>query len=84
MLEKDLFIYLAIFYQKVSVVLVWEEEGVQKLIFYVSKVLKGAKLRYIDIEKAALVLFLVFRKFEVHLKNYQRIMVTNQPLRHIL
>lgn len=44
LVKEELLIYLAASEQAVSAVLVREEGGVQKSIFYVSRVLKGADL----------------------------------------
>lgn len=82
--QEDLYIYLAAFDQAVSVVLVPEKHRVQKLIFCVSKVLKGAEIRYPNVEKAALTLLLAIRKFKVYLENHQGIIVTDLPLQRIL
>ena len=44
--KETLFIYLAITEYAASVVLVREEEGMQKVVYYISKRLIGGKLRY--------------------------------------
>ena len=49
--NETLFIYLAITEYAASVVLVREEESVQKVVYYVSKRLIGTELRYLPIEK---------------------------------
>lgn len=81
---EDLFIYLVASDQTVSTVLIKEEDGIQRQIFYVSQVPKGAEIKYPNIEKVALALLLVVRKFKVYLENYQGIVVIDQPLRRIL
>lgn len=68
------------FDQTISIVLVREENYIQKLIFYVSKILKGTEVKYPNIEKVALALLLVVQKFKVYLENHQGIIVTDQPL----
>lgn len=78
---EDLYIYLAASDKAISAVLIWEEDGVQKPIFYVSKMLKGAELMYPNIEKVVLALLLAVQKFKVYLENHQGIIVTDQPLR---
>lgn len=60
-----------------------EENEIQKPIFYISRVLKGDEVRYLNIEKVALALLLVVRKFKVYLKNQQGVMVTDQPQENI-
>lgn len=61
-----------------------EEGGIQKSIFYVSRVLKSAKIRYMNIKKLVFTLLLAVKKFKMHLEDYQRIMMANQPLKRIL
>ncbi|KAL0430721.1 UNVERIFIED_CONTAM: hypothetical protein Sradi_0698100 [Sesamum radiatum] len=53
-----LYLYISSTPQAVSSVLVREEEGNQKPIYYVSKVLNGAESRYPPIEKMALALII--------------------------
>ncbi|XP_021629005.1 uncharacterized protein LOC110627076 [Manihot esculenta] len=82
--EKELLIYLAASEQAISVVLVREEGGEQKPIFYVSKVLKDAEVRYLNIEKLAYAILLAVRKFRVYLESHQGVVMTDQPLKKIL
>ncbi|KAK3028295.1 hypothetical protein RJ639_037472 [Escallonia herrerae] len=53
---ENLFLYLSVTEVAVSTVLVKEEEGVQKPIYYVSKVLQDVETRYPKINKIALAL----------------------------
>ncbi|KAL2246282.1 UNVERIFIED_CONTAM: Retrovirus-related Pol polyprotein from transposon [Sesamum indicum] len=48
---EALFLYLSVSENAVSVVLVREEGGQQNSIYYVSKMLQGAELRYMEMEK---------------------------------
>ena len=50
-LGEELFFYLAISPTAVSVALVKEEDKVQKLVYYTSEALRGAKERYPPMEK---------------------------------
>ncbi|XP_043811023.1 uncharacterized protein LOC122723300 [Manihot esculenta] len=81
---EELLIYLAVSEQAISAVLVRVDEGEQKPVFYVSKVLKGAETRYLNIEKVAYALLLAVRKFRVYLESHQGIVMTDQPLKKIL
>ena len=45
-LREELFLYLVIFLAAVSAALVREEEGVQKPVYFTSRVLREAKERY--------------------------------------
>ncbi|XP_021629658.1 uncharacterized protein LOC110627616 [Manihot esculenta] len=71
LIGEKLLIYLAALEQAVSVMLVKEEEGTQKSIFYVNKVIKGAKVKYMNIEKLAFALLLALRKFKMYLEDHQ-------------
>ena len=46
----------------VSAVLIREKDRIQKLVYYVSKVLMGAKTRYLKIEKLAYALLIAAKK----------------------
>ncbi|XP_043812734.1 uncharacterized protein LOC122723698 [Manihot esculenta] len=81
---EELLIYLSASKQAISAVLVREEGGEQKPIFYVSKVLRDAEVRYLNIEKLAYALLLAVRKFRVYLKSHQGVVMTDQPLKKIL
>lgn len=71
LLGEELLIYLVASKQTISAVLMREEERIQKLIFYISKVLKGADIRYLNIEKLAFILLLTLRKFKMYLEDHQ-------------
>ena len=52
--ERVLFTYIVVASHAVSFVLVRVENGVQKPVYYVTKSLQEAKVRYIPLEKAIL------------------------------
>ena len=81
---ETLFIYLAITEVAASAVLVREEEGVQKAVYYVSKRLIGAELRYPPIERLAYCLILASRKLRPYFQAHPITVLTDQPLRQIL
>ena len=53
--DKILFAYIAMASYAVSIVLVQVDSGVQMLVYYVSKSLHEADVRYLPLEKAILV-----------------------------
>ncbi|GFS28943.1 hypothetical protein Acr_00g0004750 [Actinidia rufa] len=81
---EDLYIYLSISPTAVSVVLIREEDQVQRPIYYVSKVLMGAEARYPRIEKLAYALMIAARKLCHYFQAHPIIVLTDQPLKHIL
>ncbi|GFS34928.1 hypothetical protein Acr_00g0036800 [Actinidia rufa] len=81
---EDLYVYLSISPTAVSAVLIREEDQVQKLIYYVSKVLMGAEARYPRIEKLAYALMIATRKLRHYFQAHPIIVLTDQPLKQIL
>ena len=59
---EDLFLYLVVFEVALSVVLVREENKKQRLVFYTSKMLLDAEMRYSDLEKMVLALVTTKKK----------------------
>ncbi|XP_074297564.1 uncharacterized protein LOC141628303 [Silene latifolia] len=53
---EPLYLYLSVTEVAVSVVLVWEHEGAQKPVYYISKSLLPAETRYTSLEKLVLAL----------------------------
>ena len=49
-----LFAYIAVTSHAMSLVLIWDDSGVQKLVYYVSKSLHKAEVRYLPLERAIL------------------------------
>ncbi|XP_043705405.1 uncharacterized protein LOC122655263 [Telopea speciosissima] len=77
-------LYLSISVIAISVVLVRQDGRIQKLIYYVSKVLLGAETRYSSVEKYAYVLIMAARKLRPYFQDYTIEVLTNQPLKKIL
>ena len=61
-LGEDLYMYLAMSEHAVSVVLIKFQDGMQKLVHYVSKTLVDLETRYLPLEKIALALVQTTRK----------------------
>nr|XP_025617069.1 uncharacterized protein LOC112709395 [Arachis hypogaea] len=68
----------------VSSVLVTEVKDKQKPVYFVSKSLQNAELRYPPTEKLAYALILTTRRLRHYFQSNQIIVKTNQPLRQIL
>ncbi|XP_052198359.1 uncharacterized protein LOC127805648 [Diospyros lotus] len=67
-----------------SSVLVRDEDKVQKSVYYVSKRLSGAEIRYTPIEKLAYALVISARKLRPYFEAHHIIVLSSQPLRHVL
>ncbi|XP_024007240.1 uncharacterized protein LOC112083446 [Eutrema salsugineum] len=81
---ETLYLYIAVSSSAVSGVLVKEDRGEQKPIFYVSKTLDDAEKRYPTLEKLALAVIMSARKLRPYFQSHSIIVLTNQPLRTIL
>ncbi|XP_074374076.1 uncharacterized protein LOC141714456 [Apium graveolens] len=83
-LNETLYLYLAVSENSLSAVLVKEELRIQNLIYYVSKILHGAELNYLTIEKFALALVMTSRKLRPYFQAHKIELLINQPLRNII
>ncbi|KAK3009069.1 hypothetical protein RJ639_015084 [Escallonia herrerae] len=81
---EDLLIYLSVTEVAVSIVLIREEDGVQKPIYYDSKVLQDVETRYPKIDKIALSLIISARRLRPCFQSHTIVVLTDQPLRKVL
>ena len=56
--------YLAVSLAAISATLIKEEDKVQKLVYYASRAFRGAKERYLPMEKLAFALVMATRKLK--------------------
>ena len=50
-LDEVLFAYIAVAFYAISFVLIWVDSGIQRPVYYVSKSLNEAEVRYLPLEK---------------------------------
>ncbi|XP_024014218.1 uncharacterized protein LOC112088171 [Eutrema salsugineum] len=81
---ETLYLYIAVSSSAVSGILVKEDRGEQKPIFYVSKTLDDTEKRYSTLEKLALAVIMSARKLRPYFQSHSVVVLTNQPLRTIL
>ncbi|XP_050233119.1 uncharacterized protein LOC126681617 [Mercurialis annua] len=79
-----LYLYISCSDETIAGVLVSEKEGEQYPIYYISKVLRDAELRYPKLEKLALCVYTATIKLRHYFEGHQVIVRTDQPLRKIL
>ena len=77
---ETLFLYIAVFDKVVRIVLITEIDGNQRLVYYTSKVLHVAKMRYQKIEKLAHVVALASKKLKHYFWDHLVIVQTDQPI----
>ena len=64
--DEVLYAYIAMAPHAVSLVLIWDENGLQKPVYYVSKLLHEAEVKYLPLEKAILVVVHAMRKLSYY------------------
>ena len=82
--DEVLFAYIAVASHAVSLVLVRVDSGVQMLVYYVSKSLHEADVRYLPLEKAILAMVHGTRKLPHYFQSYTVIVLTQLPLKSLL
>ncbi|XP_016205999.1 uncharacterized protein LOC107646322 [Arachis ipaensis] len=81
---EPLYLYLAITEEALAAVLVREEGNAQQPIFFVSRALQGAELRYSKLEKLALALLTSSRRLRQYFQGHQVVVRTDQGIRQVL
>ncbi|XP_013589153.1 PREDICTED: uncharacterized protein LOC106297464 [Brassica oleracea var. oleracea] len=81
---EPLFLYIAVSATAVSGFLIREERGEQKPIFYISKTLPDAELRYPLMEKLAYAVVTSARKLRSYFQSHAIVILTTFPMQTIL
>lgn len=81
---ETLFVYLAVSADSLSAVLIRDDRGVQRPVYFVNKLLQGAETRYPEVEKLALALVHAARRLRHYFQAHPIQVLTNHPLRQIL
>ena len=81
--EEDLFMCLSMSEHAVSVVLM-RDQGVQQLVYYISKTLVDAETRYLPLEKLVLALVHATRKLLHYFQAHTVYVLTEYPLQSLL
>ena len=78
--DEVLFAYIAVAPYAVSLVLIRDDNGVHRPVYYVSKSLQEAEVRYLSLEKAILAVVYVTRKLPHYFQAHTVIVLTQLPL----
>ena len=81
---EELFLYLPVSPAAVSAALIREEEKVQKLVYYASRVLCGAEERYPPMEKLAFALVTTAHKLKPNFEAHTVVVLTDRPLQRAM
>ena len=82
--DEVLFAYIAVASYAVSLVLIRVYNGVQRPVYYVSKSLHKAEVRYLPLEKAILAVVFGTRKLPHYFQAHTVVVLTQLPLKTIL
>ena len=82
--EEVLFAYIAIALHAVSLVLIRVDDRVQRPVYYVSKLLHEAEVRYLPLEKAILAVVHATQKLPHHFKAHTVMVLTQLSLQLLL
>ena len=83
-MDEVLFAYLAVASHAVSFVLIRVDSGIQRPVYYVSKSLHEAEVRYLPLEKAILAIVHATRKLLHYFQAHTVVILTQFPLKSIL
>ena len=82
--DEVLFAYIVVAPYAVSLVLIQVDCGVQRPVYYVSKSLHEAEVRYLPLEKAIMAVVLGTRKLPHYFQTHTVVVLTQLPFKTIL
>ena len=82
--DEVLYAYIAVAHHAVSLVLIRDDNGLQKSVYYVSKSLHEAEVRYLPLEKAILAVVHATRKLPHYFQAHTVVILTQLPLKSVL
>ena len=82
--DEVLFAYITMASHAVSLVLIRDDSGVQKPVYYVSKSLHEAEVCYLPLERATLAVVHATRKLFHYLQSHTVVVLTQLPLKSLL
>ena len=83
-MDEVLFAYIAVASHAVSLVLIQVDNDIQMPVYYVSKSLHEAEVRYLPLEKAILAVVHGTRKLPHYFQAHTIVVLTQLPLKAIL
>ena len=82
--DEVLYAYIAVAPHAVSLVLIREDNGLQRPVYYVSKSLHEAEIKYSPLEKAILAIVHASRKLPHYFQAHTVVVLTQLPLKSVL
>ena len=84
LVDEVLFSYLVVASYAISLVLIRVDNGIQRPVYYVSKSLNEAEVRYLLLEKAILAIVHATRKLSHYFQAHTVVVLTQLPLKSVL
>ena len=81
--DEVLYAYIAVTLHDVSLVLIRDDNGLQKPVYYVSKSLHEAEVRYLPLEKAILSMVHATLKLPHYFQAHTVVVLTQLPLKSV-
>ena len=82
--DEVLYAYIAVAPHAVSLVLIRDDNGFQRPVYYVSKSLHEAEIRYSPLEKAMLAMVHASQKLPHYFQAHTVVVLTQLPLKSVL
>ena len=82
--DEVLYAYIAVAPYAMSLVLIQDDNGIQKPVYYVSKLVHEAMVRYLPLEKAILAVVHATRKLPHYFQAHTVVVLTQLPLKSVL
>ena len=82
--DEVLYAYIVVAPYAVSLVLIRDDNGLQKPVYYVSKSLHESKVKYLPLEKAILAVVHATRKLPHYFQTHTMVVLTQLPLKFVL
>ena len=82
--DEVLFAYLAVALHAIRLVLIRVDNGIQRPVYYVSKSLNEAEVRYLPLEKAILAIVHATRKLPHYFQAHTVVVLTQLSLKSVL
>ena len=82
--DEVLFAYIAVTLYTISFVLIRVDSGIQRPVYYVSKSLNEAEVRYLPLENAILAVVHATRKLPHYFQAHTVVVLTQLPLKSVL
>jgi len=81
--DEVLYAYIAVAPHAMSMVLIWDDNGLQKPVYYVSKSLHEPEVRYLPLEKAILAVVHITRKLLHYFQTHTVVVLTQLSLKSV-